>query len=84
MQIGAAAATGAELTPGQRPITRAGRPGEITIDDPEELASALALTENELDDLRDPFIERLRRHTRSSIGRSKVSSVRTDSMELLE
>jgi hypothetical protein len=84
VQIGEAATTGAELTPGQRPMTRAGLPGEITIDDPNELASALALTEGELDDLRDPFIERFADIQRSSIGRSKVSSVRTDSMELFD
>jgi hypothetical protein len=84
VQMRAAAATEIGVEPGQRSLPRVGAPQEITIDDPESLASAIMLTQSEIEDLRDPFTERFVEIQRSGVGRANVFMHADDSQELFE
>jgi hypothetical protein len=84
VQMREPAGTEAGVEPGQRPPDGVGAPQEITIDDPESLASALILTQSEIEDLRDPFTERFVDIQRSGVGRADVFMHADDSQELFE
>jgi hypothetical protein len=58
-------------------------PREITTDDFESLASALTLTESEVDDLCAPFTERWVDVERSGVGRADLRFAQTDDAQEL-
>jgi hypothetical protein len=69
-EVGGAA--GEEAGPGQRWSAPVELPPELSIVDAEAVASALTLTEGEIDELRDPFTERHVDVHRNVVGRTYV------------
>jgi hypothetical protein len=78
-------AAGEEARPDQRGSANVELPPELSIVDAEAVASALTLTEGEIDELRDPFTERQVDVHRNVVGRTYVSRTQPgDQQELFD